>query len=90
LRDEKIQDDPDFAEQLISDENIEEDLLDEILDIDLPEEDGNTPQPTIDRKQLKEEIDLLAQLAMWARSIGTDTKTRSLLSALELVLSKWP
>jgi len=29
--DEKIQDDPDFAEQLISDEDIEEDLLDEIL-----------------------------------------------------------
>ena len=82
--DEKIQDDPDFAEQLIADEDIEEDLLDEILDIDLPEEDGNTPQPTIDRKQLKEEIDLLAQLAIWARSIGTDTKTRSLLSALEI------
>ena len=84
LRDEKIQDDPDFAEQLIADEDIEEDLLDEILDIDLTEEDGNTPQPTIDRKQLKEEIDLLAQLAIWARSIGTDTKTRSLLSALEI------
>ncbi len=30
LRDEKIQDDPDFAEQLISAEDIEEDLLDEI------------------------------------------------------------
>jgi len=58
--------------------------LDEILDIDLPEEDGDTPQPTIDRKQLKEEIDLLAQLSVWARSIGTDTKTRSLLSALEI------
>jgi len=84
LRDEKIQDDPDFAEQLIAEEDIEEDLLDEILDIDPPEEDGNTPQLTIDRKQLKEEIDLLAELAMWARSIGTDTKTRSLLSALEI------
>ena len=83
LRADKIQDDPDFAEQLISDEDIENDLLDEILDIDPPEESDTSPA-TIDRKQLKEEIDLLAQLATWARSIGTDTKTRSLLSALEI------
>ncbi|MDP1993365.1 MAG: SNF2-related protein [Syntrophales bacterium] len=84
LRDEKIQDDPDFAEQLITEEDIEEDLLDEILEIDLPEDEGNLPQATIDRKQLKEEIELLGQLASWARRIGTDTKTRSLLSALEI------
>ncbi|SJM91016.1 SNF2-related protein [Crenothrix polyspora] len=84
LRDEKIQDDPDFAEQLLRDEDIEEDLLDEILSIDPLEDDDTTPKPTIDRKQLKEEIDLLTQLAAWARSIGTDTKTRSLLSALEI------
>lgn len=84
LRDEKIQDDPDFAEQLIAEEDIEEDLLDEILEIDPPEEDEKALQTTIDRKQLKEEIELLAQLAVWARSIGTDTKTRSLLSALEI------
>ena len=84
LRDEKIQDDLDFAEQLIADEDLEDDLLDEILDIDTPEEDSNVPALTIDRKQLKEEIDLLAKLANWARSIGTDTKTRSLLSALEI------
>jgi len=83
LRDEKIQDDPDFAEQLIAEEDIEEDLLDEILDIDPPQED-KASQVTIDRKQLKEEIDLLTQLVTWARSIGTDTKTRSLLSALEI------
>ena len=84
LRDEKIQDDPEFAEQLISDEDIEGDLLDEILDMDPPEDESNTASPTIDRRQLKEEIDLLAQLVSWARSIGTDTKTRSLLSALEI------
>lgn len=84
LRDEKTQDDPEFAEQLIAEEDIEEDLLDEILEIDPPEEEGNAPRPTIDRKQLKEEIDLLAHLAKWARNIGTDTKTRSLLSALEI------
>ncbi len=84
LRDEKIQDDPGFAEQLISDEDIENDLLDEILDIDPSEEDGDMFPLTIDRKQLKEEIDLLEQLGVWARSIGTDTKTRSLQSALEI------
>ena len=84
LRDEKIQDNPDFAEQLIAEEDIEEDLLDEILDIVPPEEVKDTPTPVIDRKQLKEEIELLAQLAKWARSIGTDTKTRSLMSGLEI------
>lgn len=84
LRDEKIQDDPDFAEQLIAEEDIEEDLLDEILDLDPPDETAVAPPLAIDRKQLKEEIELLAKLAEWARSIGTDTKTRSLLSALEI------
>ena len=84
LRDEKIQNDPDFAEQLVTDEDIEGDLLDEILEIDPVDGDGNTSQLTIDRSQLKEEIDLLAQLVGWARNIGTDTKTRSLLSALEI------
>jgi len=83
LQADKIQNDPDFAEQLINDEDIENDLLDEILDIDSPEESDISPS-TIDRKQLKEEIDLLEQLAIWAHSIGTDTKTRSLLSALEI------
>jgi superfamily II DNA/RNA helicase len=84
LRDEKIQNDHDFAERLIAEEEIEEDLLDEILDIAPPEEEGNAPNRTIDRKQLKEEIELLTQLTNWARSIGTDTKTRSLLSGLEI------
>lgn len=84
LRDEKIQDDPEFAELLISEEDIEEDLLDEILELDSPDEEVESPAQAIDRKQLKEEIDLLADLAAWARRIGTDTKTRSLLSALEI------
>ncbi len=84
LRDEKLQDDSDFAEQIIVEENIEEDLLDEILDLDPPEENGSSAQTALDRKQLKEEIDLLTQLIHWARSIGTDTKTRSLLAALEI------
>nr|MBC8507622.1 DEAD/DEAH box helicase [Chloroflexota bacterium] len=84
LRDEKVRNDPEFPEQLIAEEDIEEDLLDEILDIDPPEEDDNTPQVAIDRKLLHEEIEILTHLVDWARSIGTDTKTRSLLSALEI------
>lgn len=84
LRDEKIKDDPDFAELLISEEDMENDLLDEILDIDPPEADTESETPTIDRKLLNQEIAELAHLANWAKSIGTDTKTRSLLSALDI------
>jgi hypothetical protein len=84
LRDEKIYDDPDFAELLVREEDIEDDLLDEILEID-PPEDTEAPTPaTIDRKRIKEEIELLDKLATWAQSIGTDTKTRTLLSALDI------
>jgi hypothetical protein len=84
LRDEKINDDPEFAEMLVSEEDIEDDLLDEILEIDPPEADVPTTPATIDRKQLKEEIELLDKLSTWARNIGTDTKTRTLLSALDI------
>lgn len=85
LRVEKVQDDPDFAEALIGGEDIEEDLLDEILGLDEQDEDDKEIAPkAIDRKQLKEEIDVLAGLVTSARRIGTDTKTRSLLSALEI------
>lgn len=84
LRDEKINDDPEFAEQLVAEEDIEEDLLDEILEIDPPGDEEEQPVQAIDRKQLKEEIELLTKLSAWARSIGTDTKTHSLNSALEI------
>ena len=39
---------------------------------------------TIDRQKLREEIDILQRLATWARSIGTDTKTKTLLTALDI------
>jgi hypothetical protein len=84
LRDEKTQNDPDFAELLIAEDDLEEDLLDEILELDAPHDDGPLQPQAIDRKRLKEEIDELAKLASSARNIGTDTKTRSLLSALEI------
>lgn len=84
LRDEQAQSDPDFAERLIESEEIEDDLLDEILAEDDATEDTSAAPASIDRKKLREEIDILRQLAAWARRIGVDTKTRTLLSSLEI------
>ncbi|MDA1062013.1 MAG: SNF2-related protein [Chloroflexi bacterium] len=83
LRDEKVQDDAEFTEALIEEEELEDDLLDEIL----AEPDDATAAiapRTIDRQKLREEIDILQRLADWARSIGTDTKTKTLLTALDI------
>jgi len=81
LRDEKVQDDAKFTEGLIEAEELDDELLDEILAE--PDEAEQAPR-TIDRQKLREEIDLLQRLATWARSIGTDTKTKSLLIALDI------
>jgi len=84
LRDEQASSDPEFAERLIEAEEIEDDLLDEILAED---EDADQPEAapvTIDRQRLREEIDILQRLAVWARGIGIDTKTQTLLKALEI------
>jgi hypothetical protein len=83
LRDEKVQDDVELTEGLIEAEEIENDLLDEILAEPDEAEGENTPR-TIDRQKLREEIEILQRLATWARGIGTDTKTRTLLSALDI------
>lgn len=63
LLDKILRDDPDFAESLIADEDIEGDFLDELPELDGLEEDGDTQPEDIDRKQLNEEIRLLAELA---------------------------
>jgi superfamily II DNA or RNA helicase len=83
LRDEKVQDDAEFAEALVELEELEDDLLDEILAEPDEAEIAIAPR-TIDRQKLREEIDLLQRLANWARSIGTDTKTKTLLTALDI------
>ncbi len=84
LRDEKVQDDAELTEGLIEAEEIEDDLLDEILaEPDDVETDNNEPR-AIDRQKLREEIGILQRLTTWARSIGTDTKTRTLLTALDI------
>ncbi|MDZ7617329.1 MAG: SNF2-related protein, partial [Patescibacteria group bacterium] len=82
LRDDQAGNDPEFTEQLIEGEEIEDELLDEIL-ADEDDADADAP-PTIDREKLREEIGILKRLAEWAHGIGVDTKTRTLLKAMEL------
>ena len=84
LRDDHTQSDPEFAERLIEAEEIEGDLLDEILTEDEAVDAPETGPVTIDRQKLREEIDILQRLATWARGIGIDTKTRTLLKALDI------
>jgi len=83
LRDERIQSDPELAEQLVETEEIEEDILDEILAEANGSEGDEAPEP-IDRHKLREEIELLRRLADEARRIGVDTKSQTLLRALEI------
>lgn len=83
LRDEKVQDDAEFTEGLIEAEELEDDLLDEILS-EPDDVAAETAPRTIDRQKLRDEIDILHRLADWARGIGTDTKTRTLLTALDI------
>ena len=83
LWDGQAKSDSDLAEELIEAEEMEDDLLDEIL---ADGEDIQAPEPApanIDRKKLREEIDLLQQLANWARRIGVDSKTSTLLEAMK-------
>jgi hypothetical protein len=84
LREEKIKDQDDWIETLIEDEAIEEDLLDEILNEIVGDEVQEPDLDQLDRKRLNEEIAELDRLHVWAQNIGTDTKTRALLQALEV------
>ncbi len=84
LRDEQIKDDPEFAEQLIESEDIEDELLDDLLADDTEPESSETDAAPIDRSKLKEEIELLERLSERARGIPVDTKTETLLKALDI------
>lgn len=72
-----------IAEDLIENEEIEEDLLDEIL-ADTQDEANEPESEKPSRQALEAEIADLTRYAQWARSIGIDTKSRSLLKALEV------
>ena len=83
LRDERAASDPDLAEALIEAEELDNELLDEILDEQ--QDGGSKPEAApIDRRKLQAEIDELRRLAAQARGIGTDSKARALLDALEI------
>lgn len=84
LRDEQVADDLELTERLIDSEEIEDELLDEILDEDALSDALAGQTSVIDRKRLKEEIDVLARLTTMARSIPVDTKTETLLRALDI------
>lgn len=84
LREEKIQAQDDWVELLIEDEEIEEDLLDEILNEGEEEQAEPTDPAKLDRKRLNEEIGELDRLVAWAHGIGTDTKTKALIQALDV------
>ncbi len=95
LRDETKQD-ASALDLLISGEDIDDDLLDEILE---DEEDASLDDETstpekepervkkIDLERLNAEINELTDYIRWARSLGIDTKTRALLKALDIGFS---
>lgn len=82
---------------LLSDEDIDEDLLNELLEDeedslvdgeDVPESQPESAKTIIDLKKLETEISELDDYIRWARSIGIDTKTKALLKALEIGFTK--
>ncbi|GAU09091.1 SNF2-related protein [Desulfoplanes formicivorans] len=89
LRD-KTKQDATILDKLISDEDIDNDLLDEILDgqEDVSPKDKNPiPAPqaqTIDLQKLNAEIQELTDYIRWAKNLGIDTKTKALLKALDI------
>ncbi|PIY89213.1 MAG: ATP-dependent helicase, partial [Candidatus Nealsonbacteria bacterium CG_4_10_14_0_8_um_filter_37_14] len=76
-----------LAERLIEDEDIEDDLLDELLEDNEQEKPDEQPVQEqavkIDKQKIDGEIEELNHYIQWARSIGVDTKSRALLTALE-------
>jgi len=113
IRDKKNGDFP-LVEQILSDEEMDEDLLDSILagdnlleldpviiasenesDIEgldasnsLDQQLALSAKVPIDLKKLGDEINELNHYIQWALGIGIDTKTRSLLKALEIGFEK--
>ena len=79
--------DDDLPIKLIDDAELESDLLDEILDGgqsngESEAESEGKSKPT--KEQIQVEIDEISCYIAWANGIGLDTKTRSLLKALEI------
>lgn len=77
-----------LAERIIEEEEIEGELLDELLgaEDDQPESTVQSQEGAvrIDKQKLGAEIEELNRYIQWARSVGVDTKTRTLLKALKI------
>jgi len=70
----------DLSDDISINEEIDEEILDELLN----EEEQVEEHFQIDWTKLKSEIDHLGMLALWARRIGVDTKTKTLHKAIEV------
>ena len=79
---------------LISPEDLDDDLLDEIVEdqedealngeMPTPEKESESQPPKIDLEKLNAEIDELTRYISWARSLDIDTKAKALLQALKI------
>ncbi len=79
-----------LIDQIIASEEIDAELIDDLLDDEIEKEEEAQEsqeaeqQVELDHKKLDAEIEELGRYISWARSIGIDTKTRSLLKALKI------
>ena len=71
---------PDLLESLLS----EEEAPDEYADAALEEDEVAEDRPTTDLRKLEQEITEVTHYLAWARGIGVDSKSRALLTALQL------
>ena len=89
---ENVENKVDLIGSIISEEDLDEELLDEILEDyeemkEFEEEADENDEPSedeIDLEKLQAEIDELGDYIRWTKSIGIDTKTKALIKALEI------
>jgi len=92
LREERIES-MSLAEHIIEGDELEDEYLDELIaetegESDEEGEPDDVEAPPINLKKLDAEIAEIDAYIRWASSIGVDTKTRSLLTALEIGLQE--
>ncbi len=92
---EKAKNGRSVSELLVEQADIDEDLLDEILEDEeddisdiIPENTEPAQEEKIDIARLGSEIKEIDQYIGWARSIGIDTKSKALLTALDVGFQK--
>ncbi len=89
LLEDQDEPEPNFVEELLSMGDVDEETIAGALEDLEAAEDADTyneeeaEEPQVDVDKLKAEIEELERFIGWARGIGTDTKTKHLISALE-------